>query len=86
MTIRKAIDAVYRIVSCGTILSPMRETYDIALELLKTFHATGTRVFDLYLFASILSYGLTTLATDNERDFRMFSMIRVINPFLVRYR
>src|SRR3990167_5138354 len=41
----------------------------------------GRKIFDVYLVATMLSNGIKTIYTANERDFEMFGEIKVVNPF-----
>ncbi len=63
------------------IIHPKSETINIAIELIKKYQLTGNRVFDGYLIATVLSYNLRIIATDNEKHLSMFKEILVYNPF-----
>lgn len=76
-----AIEAIGRILKAGEVIGPDYTTYQIALELIKKYNLDSDKVFDAYLVATCLSRGIDTVATDNVKDFKIFSQIRVINPF-----
>lgn len=63
------------------ILCPQPETEHVALEFIRKYEIVGSKIFDVYLAATALSNGVTTIATENVRDFKIFSELRVINPF-----
>lgn len=76
-----AIEAVDRILKAGEVITPDYNTYQIALELIKKYNIFSDKVFDAYLVATCLSCDISTLATDNVKDFKVFPQIHVINPF-----
>ena len=81
MTLKYAIKAVLSIAKSSTMISPNQSTYYLAIELIETYKLTGNRIFDAYLAATALSNRITTIATDNVKDFKIFPQIHVINPF-----
>ena len=81
MTTRNAYEAVMSIVASLRVVSTNMETYHAALALLKKYKLTSDRIFDMYLVATMISNGISTIATENERDFVLYKEIRVINPF-----
>lgn len=54
----------------------------IALELCKEHGITGQRYFDAQIVAVMKAYGITTLFTENAKDFACFDGIRVVDPFV----
>ena len=64
-----------------TVISPDLETYEIFLGLIKKHGIGSNQVFDAYLAATALTYGIDTIATDNTKDFNKISGINVFNPF-----
>jgi predicted nucleic acid-binding protein len=77
-----AIAAVERIISAVGVISPTLETHFLAVELIKKHKLTADKIFDAYLAATAISNSLSTIATDNERDFKKLEVIKVYNPFL----
>lgn len=77
----KAIAAISTIADHVQLLTPQNQTPYIALELIRRYTITSNAIYDAYLVATILSNGVGTIATDNEKDFKRFSEITVINPF-----
>ena len=63
------------------VISPNERTILVTKALLRLQSLTGRRVFDVYLAATMISNGLNTIYTDNEKDFTIFKEIKVINPF-----
>jgi predicted nucleic acid-binding protein len=49
-----------------------------AIELVKLHRAS---IWDALIAASMLEHGVTTIVTENERDFRKIPGLTVINPF-----
>ncbi len=79
---KEAQIAVLAIVKMYRVIIPDYKTHYIAMELIKKHHLLGNRIFDAYLVATALSNNITVIATDNEKDFKKFS-ITVYNPFLL---
>ncbi len=48
--------------------------------LVSDFRVEGVQVHDAKIVASMLAYNVTYLVTFNEKDFRRYSMITVVNP------
>lgn len=81
MKIKDCLKAISGISDCAHILIPDQRSYYLVLELIKNYNLSGNRIFDAYLVAIMLSLGIKEIATDNERDFKKFAGIKVINPF-----
>lgn len=69
-----------RFFSQMNIISPNNTTYFLNLELIKKYRLRGNLIFDCYLVATMLSHNVSTIATDNEKDFRIFKEVKVVNP------
>jgi predicted nucleic acid-binding protein len=82
MKTKTALEAVRSIVSAIIIISPTIETHAFTQALLEKYQVTADKIFDLYLVATMLSHEITSLTTDNERDFIKVHEIKVFNPFL----
>ena len=80
MSPAEAIGAVNQIMKASTIIAPDYKTHLITLEFIMQFHLRADRIFDAYLAATALSNDITTIATDNEKDFQKYPLT-VINPF-----
>lgn len=76
--VNSVIDSV---ISQRVIINPLGETLSIARELIDKHKLTGNKIFDAYLVATALNWGVDMIATDNEKDFRKFKQIKVFNPF-----
>jgi predicted nucleic acid-binding protein len=81
MSPTEAIAAVTAITEHCHIITPGYETHEIAIALIKKHGLTGDKVFDGYLAATALSAGISTIATDNAKDFLPFKDLSVVNPF-----
>lgn len=81
MKIKACLKALASISESSHILYPDQRSYYIVLELMENYNLSGNRIFDAYLVAIMLSYGIKEIATDNERDFKKFEGIHVVNPF-----
>ena len=64
------------------IIHPHAGDFNRALYFSRERKITGRKIFDLYLIASMLSNGIDTIYTANDKDFRDFPQIKAINPFL----
>lgn len=63
------------------IIVPYKNAMEIVKNLVKDYRKVGQEIFDVYLVATMLSNGLKTIYTANERDFEMFKGIKAVNPF-----
>ena len=81
MSQEDALRIVDDVVRSFRVVSPMQETFILFWSLLKKYPLVSNRIFDVYLIATALSNGVRVIATDNDRDFRMFAEITVVNPF-----
>ena len=82
MEIKDALKAIADIVKACRIICPNEQTYYITLLLIRKNKLISDQIFDTYLAATALSNGISTIATDNARDFKKFKEIKLINPFL----
>jgi len=82
MKSKDAIEAVKRILKAGQVVNPNHNTYQIGLELIKKYNLASDKIFDAYLVATCLSCNIDIVATDNTKDFKVFSQIHLINPFV----
>lgn len=81
MSVSNALTAVSQITNALKIISPNYETYYIAIELIRKYGIKSDKVFDAYLAATMSSNKIQTIATDNEKDFKVFQGLKVYNPF-----
>ncbi|MBI4096532.1 MAG: PIN domain-containing protein [Candidatus Levybacteria bacterium] len=79
--LKEALSSTLSIAQSCSLISPNQNTLYLALELIKKHNLSGNRIFDAYLTATALSNGITSIATDNTRDFKKFNGIKTINPF-----
>lgn len=82
MTIHHALKAIDNILKSCRVICPTEKTHYITLLLIKKNKLVSDQIFDAYLAATALSNGITTIATDNTRDFKKFKEIKLMNPFL----
>lgn len=66
------------------VIIPTAETFRILVELQKRspFASRGLKIFDWYLAATMLAHGITTILTENTKDFVKIPGITAINPFV----
>jgi predicted nucleic acid-binding protein len=57
------------------------DVQSIALELCEKYRITRQRYYDAQLVATMVAHGIKTLWTENDRDFKDMTEIRVVNPF-----
>ena len=69
------------LISPFEVIVPLGNELEIVLRLIKDRNFRGRKIFDVYLVATMLSNGIKTIYTANERDFEMFGEIKVVNPF-----
>ncbi len=82
MKIQDALKATENILKACRIIYPNEKTYYATLLLINKNKLVSDQIFDTYLVATALSNGITTIATDNTRDFKKFKEIKLLNPFL----
>jgi len=64
------------------IIYPKHDDLQNALYLAEKNNISGKKIFDLYLVATMLSNGIETIYTANDKDFKDFSEIKAVNPFV----
>lgn len=82
MKINRALKAIENILKACRVICPTEKTHYITLLLIKKNKLVSDQIFDTYLVATAISNGISTIATDNIRDFKKFKEINLINPFL----
>lgn len=63
------------------IIQPLPGTFKILLKIINDKKIRGGRIFDFYLAATTLSNKVTTIYTENEKDFKGIKSLKVISPF-----
>lgn len=81
MKLEDATEAVFLIVNSCRLITPTIHTIYIFFDLITLYALKSDQVFDAYLAATALSNNVDTIATDNEKDFKKFANLKVINPF-----
>ena len=79
---KEALEAVLHITSACKLINPTFYTIYIFLDLIRGYHIKSDQIFDAYLAATALSNGVDTIATDNVKDFKKITEIKIINPFV----
>jgi predicted nucleic acid-binding protein len=82
MSVAEASKALDNIVKACRIISPNRLTYQLALGLLNKYSLSGDKIFDAYLAATAIANDITTIATDNVKDFEYIKELSTVNPFV----
>ena len=81
LTIKNTVNAIDDLASTFRVISPKDETILVFHALLQKYACTSNAIFDAYLTATALTNGVSVIATDNERHFRIFEEITIYNPF-----
>lgn len=81
MRINEALEAIEEILKVSKVISPNYRTHNIAIELIRKYKLMADQVFDAYLTATAISNTINTIATDNIRDFKKFTQVKILNPF-----
>lgn len=63
------------------IIYPKAGDFERVIKLVSKIKIKSRKIFDVYLVATMLSNGIRTIYTANDRDFEMFSEIKAVNPF-----
>lgn len=79
-TIKKAIKQLNAYKEICEVIYPLSITEELTLQLLQKYNLTSNLIFDTYLVATMLSNDISTIATNNVKDFEYFDEIKVINP------
>ena len=66
------------------VLSLSLEIQKLTLELCEKYGVRRQKYFDIQLVASMLSYGIPTMITENSADFNGIAEIQTLNPFARR--
>jgi predicted nucleic acid-binding protein len=61
-------------------LYPRRDTLKLTLELVRSYQVKGLDIFDAQIVATMVENKIKTIYTANEKDFRRYKEIEVINP------
>jgi len=78
----KAIEEISKYLTYGfELITPKGIELQTALALTEGKRILDRMIFDAYLVATMLSNGVTTIYTHNEKDFKIFDEIEVVNPF-----
>jgi len=78
---REAVAELNKLVTAFPSVYPGPETCGCLFRLLERYQIKKIHVFDVFLVATMLSNAMDTLFTDNEKDFKFFKEIEVVNPF-----
>jgi len=63
------------------VIYPKEIVFNTTLTLGQQKKVIGRKIFDVYLVATMLSNGIDTIYTNNEKHFEIFKEIKAINPF-----
>ena len=78
-----AKEAIDRITASASLIAPNYKSLALWQALVRKHNLVGNSTFDGYLAATALVAGITTIATDNTKDFRRFEELKLLNPFQV---
>ncbi len=78
-----AKEAIDRITASASLIAPNYKSLALWQALTRKHSLVGNSTFDAYLAATALVAGITTIATDNTKDFRRFEELKLLNPFQV---
>lgn len=65
------------------VITPTSETINLLIswQKMSVKPKTGQQIYDRYLAATALTHGVTTILTENTKNFRDIPGIQAINPF-----
>lgn len=81
MTPDAAVVAVMAVADNARIIAPDLAAIYVLQEFVRKHSLSGDKIFDAYLAATAMTAGVSTIATDNTKDFKNFSAVTVLNPF-----
>lgn len=82
MTHKMATRALTAIMAVMPMIYPNHDTFPVAWALIKKHKLRADHVFDAYLAATAMTNDIFMIATDNEKDFRIFEELATYNPFV----
>lgn len=63
------------------IIHPKPSDIEKTIEIATKRNISGARIFDIQLVVTMITDGIDTIYTGNEKHFKMFNEIKVVNPF-----
>lgn len=79
LSTEEAIKKINQIVRLGfVVILPNKDTGDIFLKILKKKGASGQKVHDIFLAATLISNGVSTLITENASDFAEIKGLKAV--------
>ncbi|PIR43752.1 hypothetical protein COV24_01190 [candidate division WWE3 bacterium CG10_big_fil_rev_8_21_14_0_10_32_10] len=63
------------------LLVPREDTLLILQNLCYKYSIKSYQIYDTFLVSVMMDYGIDRIYTNNDKDFKKFSEIKVINPF-----
>lgn len=77
----EALEKIESLERLAYIIYPRSESFTIHKKLFKTYAVGVRNLYDNFLAATMLSYGIQTLYTHNAKDFKIYKELEIINPF-----
>lgn len=77
LSINEAITAIADFHAIFGILYPNRNSYEVFLNLLQTYHPAGLQIHDFEIAGIALANGIRRIATFNKKDFISIEEIKV---------
>ncbi len=84
LTPDEAVEIIKSLLSTEAVLTiyPSKNTLEITLELVRRYQIKALDFFDAYIVATMLDNRVEKIYTVNDKDFKPFKEIEVINPFI----
>ncbi|MBU1262709.1 PIN domain-containing protein [bacterium] len=82
LTPDEAVEIVEGFLEADTVekIYPTETTFTITLDLVRRYQIKALDFFDAYIVATMLDNRVRKLCTANDKDFKVFNEIEVINP------
>jgi len=62
------------------VISPLPETITTLADLIEKHEPIGQAIFDFLLVATMKDHAISQIYTSNDRHFRIFDFLKIINP------
>ncbi len=73
---------IYQNTENFTLIHPNAQTPKLLYTLMQQKSVNNTEIFDTYLVATMLTNNVKTIYTADEKVFKKFNEIQIINPFI----
>lgn len=81
LSLKEALEKIEKIEELTHVVFPNSDTYSLHKALLRKYPIKPKNLYDNFLVATMISYGVETIYTANDADFNIYKEIQALNPF-----